>query len=159
MKLNKRTIIIVAVSLVLAVVLFFIGKKLIKKAKDRANDREKARNQAQLIIALENNGAAPAELSTSQVKDIAKKVHEGVNYFLGTDEAKIVNAIKSIPTAADYVAVSMYYTKEYGGGMWSDIKDDIEEPTDSIWNDGTDAWAWGEITAHLNKISVPENLR
>lgn len=158
MKFNKSTIIKIAVAVALAVVAFFVVKYLVKKGKERAEDRKKAKNQAQLIVELENNGAAKPELTTSQVQSIATDIHDGID-GLGTDEKKVVDAIKSIPTAIDYITVSKYYTEKFGDDMWKDIKDDIDEPTDSIWNDSTDAWAWGEIVSHLNKISVPENMR
>lgn len=160
MKLGRKTIIIIAVGIVVAIVLFIVIRKIVKNN----TNRERIRNNAQTIVELEQNGAKPEQLSESQQSHIADVVHDAVD-GVGTKESQLVNALESIPTAADYFAVKRAYDKAYGADMFQDIADDVEPRgswLDVVFDaggDDDDRIIWGRINSHLNLISVPENLR
>lgn len=157
---QTKTIVIIAVAVVLAVVLFFIVRRLIKKA----GNREAIRTNAQTIVQIENAGGKSAELTDSDHKRIADSVYKATN-GVGTDESALVAAIESIPTAADYLKVKNAYLAEYESDMYKDIADDVEPSgsfLDTLFDAGgndDDRIVWGRINAHLNLIAVPENLR
>ena len=160
MKLNKKTIVIVAVAVVLAVVLFFIIRKIVKNK----SNRDRIRDNAQTIAELERASGRSMELSDAEQSHIAELIHDAID-GVGTKERQLANAIESIPTAADYLAIKNAYAKEYESDMYDDIADDVEpngSALDSIFGAGgdeDDRIIWGRINAHLNLISVPENLR
>ena len=157
---QTKTIVIIAVAVVLAVVVFFVVRRLIKKA----GNREAIRTNAQTIVQIENAGGKSAELTDSDHKRIADSVYKAID-GVGTDESALVAAIESIPTAADYLKVKNAYLAEYGNDMYKDIADDVEPSgsfLDTLFDaggDDDDRIVWGRITAHLNLIAVPENLR
>lgn len=160
MKLNKRTIIIIAVSVVLAVVLFFVIRRVVKNK----TNRERIRDNAQTIAQLEQAGGRSMELTDAEQSHIAELVYDAID-GVGTKERQLVGAIESIPTAADYLAVKSAYAQEYKADMYDDIADDVE-PNGSVLDtlfdaggDEDDRIIWGRINAHLNLIAVPENLR
>ena len=157
---QTKTILIIAVAVVLAMVVFFVVRRFGKKA----GNREAIRTNAQTIVQIENAGGKSAELTDSDHKRIADSIYKAID-GVGTDESALVAAIESIPTAADYLKVKNAYLEEYESDMYKDIADDIE-PSGSILDtlfdaggDDDDRIVWGRINAHLNLIAVPENLR
>lgn len=160
MKKNTKTIILIAAAVVLSLVIFLLVRRIVK----RAGNREKIRDNAQTIAQLEQAGGRTAELTDSQQATIATEVYEALDGW-GTDEQKLLRAIKSIPTAADYLAVKNAYTKEYERDMYEDILDDLEplgsftDVTFGVGGEDDDRVVFGRIDAHLNSIAVPENLR
>lgn len=157
---QTKTIVIIAIAVVLAVVVFFVVRRFVKKA----GNREAIRTNAQTIVQIENAGGKSAELTDSDHKRIADSIYKAI-YGVGTDEGALVAAIESIPTAADYLKVKNAYLAEYEGDMYKDIADDVEPSgsfLDTLFDaggDDDDRIVWGRINAHLNLIAVPENLR
>ena len=147
MKLEQKTIraiVWIAVAIALAIAAWLI----IRKVRQGSDDRKKRKDYARLAAELENAGAAPAQLTSAQCENIADMVHDSVDSW-GTDEEKLIKAIKSIPTAADYLNVKASYQSAYSANMWDDIDDDTDD----------DNYEYLTIVAHLNKIAVPENMR
>lgn len=157
---QTKTIVIIAVAVVLAVVVFFVVRRFVKKA----GNREAIRTNAQTIVQIEKAGGKSAELTDSDHKRIADSVYKAI-HGVGTDESALVAAIESIPTAADYLKVKNAYLAGYKSDIYKDIADDVE-PSGSVLDtlfdaggDDDDRIVWGRINAHLNLIAVPENLR
>lgn len=157
---QTKTIVIIAVAVVLAVIVFFVVRRLVKKA----GNREAIRSNAQTIVQIEQAGGKSAELTEIDRARIADAIFESID-GAGTDESALVAAIESIPTAADYLEVKNVYQKQYESDMYKDIADDVEPSgsfLDTLFDaggDDDDRIVWGRINAHLNLIAVPENLR
>lgn len=152
-ELSKQQWITVAVVAVVVIVLVIVAVRLAKRAKKRGNDRKKEQEYARQSQEIINAGGQPSQLTSSQIATVAKRINDAVNkwylFIPGTDEKKLVNAIKSIPTAADYFLIKAEYVREYSIDMWDDITDDVSESFAT----------YNQIDAHLNLIGVPVNMR
>ncbi len=152
-ELSKKQWITVAVVAAVVIVLIIVAVRLGKRGKERSGDREKEQEYARQSQEIINAGGKPSQLTSSQIETVAKRIHDAVNkmylFIPGTDEEKLLSAIKSIPTAADYFLVKAKYVKEYSIDLWDDVTDDVSVnlPT------------YNQIDAYLNLIGVPVNMR
>lgn len=140
----KKYAIIAAVAVVLAIAAWFIFKKI----KRSADDRKKQREYGNIAADIARATGKESQLTSTQTSTLAGMVNDAVK-GLGTDEDKLIRAIKSIPTAADYFLVKQAYQSEFDADMWDDITDDLT----------TDDGDYGQIVAHLNLIGVPPTAR
>lgn len=172
-ELSKQQWITVAVVAVVIIVLVFVAVHFGKKHKKKKDDKDKIDEFVERANALQNAGGAPSQLTSVQIKSVAQQIRMAMteagttNQYAvlggwGTDEEKMLSAIRSIPTAADYFLVKASYQEQFHSDMWNDIKDEFEEKGswwDSFGDDSNDAYVFGCIKEHLTEIGVPARDR
>lgn len=172
-ELSKKQWITVAVVAAVVIVLIIVAVHFGKKHKKKQDDQEKIDDFAARALALQNAGGAPSQLTSAQIKSVAQQIRMAMiesgqtNLYAvlggwGTDEEKMLSAVRSIPTAADYFLVKASYQEQFHSDMWDDIKAEFEEKG-SWWDfssdDSNDAYVFGCIKEHLTAIGVPASDR